>query len=149
MICWLFWAWTSIQVIGTAFWPFQQASSAVHFDCCHCSCLCFRLVSFLYQHFIQKRQWYSGEHSCLPSSWPGFDSRLTHCNFLVTVVERPLQLTIFPQSSSKNLKSFVSIFLPPPVKIRAKTNNRFCLTPFLFSPVLLIEGIFSNSGSPS
>ena len=25
-----------------------------------------------------ERQWYSGEHSCLPSSWPGFDSRLTH-----------------------------------------------------------------------
>ncbi len=22
--------------------------------------------------------WYSGEHSCLPSSWPGFDSRPTH-----------------------------------------------------------------------
>ena len=22
-----------------------------------------------------KHQWYSGEHSCLPSSWPGFDSR--------------------------------------------------------------------------
>ena len=25
-----------------------------------------------------KRRWYSGEHSCLPSSWPGFDSRPTH-----------------------------------------------------------------------
>ncbi len=24
------------------------------------------------------RWWYSGEHSCLPSSWPGFDSRPTH-----------------------------------------------------------------------
>ena len=24
------------------------------------------------------RRWYSGEHSCLPSSWPGFDSRPTH-----------------------------------------------------------------------
>ena len=29
------------------------------------------------QH-IYKRRWYSGEHSCLPSSWPGFDSRPTH-----------------------------------------------------------------------
>ena len=27
-----------------------------------------------YVHII-KRWWYSGEHSCLPSSWPGFDSR--------------------------------------------------------------------------
>ena len=25
-----------------------------------------------------ERRWYSGEHSCLPSSWPGFDSRPTH-----------------------------------------------------------------------
>ena len=28
-----------------------------------------------------KRRWYSGEHSCLPSSWPGFDSRPTHLTF--------------------------------------------------------------------
>lgn len=27
------------------------------------------------------RWWYSGEHSCLPSSWPGFDSRPTHTSF--------------------------------------------------------------------
>ena len=24
-----------------------------------------------------KRRWYNGQHSCLPSSWSGFDSRLT------------------------------------------------------------------------
>ena len=24
-------------------------------------------------------RWYNGEHSCLPSSWPGFDSRPTQC----------------------------------------------------------------------
>lgn len=24
---------------------------------------------------LSQRWWYSGEHSCLPSSWPGFDSR--------------------------------------------------------------------------
>ena len=28
-----------------------------------------------------KRRWYNGQHSCLPSSWSGFDSRPTH-NFL-------------------------------------------------------------------
>ena len=28
-----------------------------------------------------RRRWYSGEHSCLPSSWPGFDSRPTQCPF--------------------------------------------------------------------
>ncbi len=27
------------------------------------------------------RWWYSGEHSCLPSSWPGFDSRPTQSFF--------------------------------------------------------------------
>ena len=26
---------------------------------------------------LSKRWWYSGEHSCFPSSWPGFDSRPT------------------------------------------------------------------------
>ena len=26
----------------------------------------------------QVHWWYSGEHSCLPSSWPGFDSRPMH-----------------------------------------------------------------------
>ena len=31
-----------------------------------------------------RRQWYSGEHSCLPSSWPGFDSRPTH-HFVLAV----------------------------------------------------------------
>ena len=27
--------------------------------------------------FIMKRRWYNGQHSCLPSSWSGFDSRPT------------------------------------------------------------------------
>ena len=26
-----------------------------------------------------KRRWYNGQHSCLPSSWSGFDSRPTQC----------------------------------------------------------------------
>ena len=30
---------------------------------------------------IEKRRWYNGQHSCLPSSWSGFDSRPRH-NFL-------------------------------------------------------------------
>ena len=30
-------------------------------------------VSYMY-----KRRWYNGQHSCLPSSWSGFDSRPTH-----------------------------------------------------------------------
>ena len=29
-----------------------------------------------YSNFI-KRRWYNGQHSCLPSSWSGFDSRPT------------------------------------------------------------------------
>lgn len=28
---------------------------------------------------LSQRWWYSGEHSCLPSSWPGFDSRPSQC----------------------------------------------------------------------
>ena len=35
-----------------------------------------------------KRRWYSGEHSCLPSSWPGFDSRPTQFSFLVSIQEK-------------------------------------------------------------
>ena len=31
--------------------------------------------------FLSKRWWYSGEHSCLPSSWPGFDSRPSQMPF--------------------------------------------------------------------
>ena len=30
---------------------------------------------------FKKRCWYSGEHSCLPSSWPGFDSRTSQNSF--------------------------------------------------------------------
>ena len=33
--------------------------------------------SNLFLRYIIERRWYSGEHSCLPSSWPGFDSRPT------------------------------------------------------------------------
>ena len=29
------------------------------------------------------RRWYSGEYSCLPSSWRGFDSRPTHLYFFI------------------------------------------------------------------
>ena len=28
---------------------------------------------------INRRRWYNGQHSCLPSSWSGFDSRPTQC----------------------------------------------------------------------
>ena len=37
-----------------------------------------------YSHL--RRRWYSGEHSCLPSSWPGFDSRPTHLTFLLILL---------------------------------------------------------------
>ena len=31
--------------------------------------------------FVIKRRWYNGQHSCLPSSWSGFDSRPTQDPF--------------------------------------------------------------------
>ena len=33
---------------------------------------------------LHKRRWYNGQHSCLPSSWSGFDSRPTHVFFLLS-----------------------------------------------------------------
>ena len=46
------------------------------------------------------RRWYSGELSCLPSTWPGFDSRPTQCclclifcfllRLLLSVTEKPV-----------------------------------------------------------
>ncbi len=44
----------------------------------------FRRKSLLpcYNNFGKhKRRWYSGEHCCLPSNWPGFDSQLTQFYF--------------------------------------------------------------------
>ena len=40
-----------------------------------------KLVLFFTSSPTSKRRWYSGEHSCLPSSWPGFDSRPTQWIF--------------------------------------------------------------------
>ena len=40
-----------------------------------------KLVLFFTFSPTSKRRWYSGEHSCLPSSWPGFDSRPTQWLF--------------------------------------------------------------------
>ena len=38
------------------------------------------IVCFIYG--VQLRWWCNGEHSCLPSSWSGFDSRPSHFLFL-------------------------------------------------------------------
>ena len=35
-----------------------------------------------------RRWWYSGEHSCLPCHWPGFDSRSTHSLFSARILNR-------------------------------------------------------------
>ena len=34
-----------------------------------------------FNEFVIKRRWYNGQHSCLPSSWSGFDSRPTQDPF--------------------------------------------------------------------
>ena len=38
-----------------------------------------RIVLKKLLHWHNKRRWYNGQHSCLPSSWSGFDSRPTQC----------------------------------------------------------------------
>ena len=47
--------------------------SLCHFFCDNAKCDGNIIVSYMY-----KRRWYNGQHSCLPSSWSGFDSRPTH-----------------------------------------------------------------------
>ena len=38
-------------------------------------CHHYRIINCIPEHL--KRRWYNGQHSCLPSSWSGFDSRPT------------------------------------------------------------------------
>ena len=40
-------------------------------------CHHYRIINCIPEHL--KRRWYNGQHSCLPSSWSGFDSRPTQC----------------------------------------------------------------------
>ena len=40
-------------------------------------CHHYRSTNCISEHL--KRRWYNGQHSCLPSSWSGFDSRPTQC----------------------------------------------------------------------
>ena len=40
-------------------------------------CHHYRSINCISEHL--KRRWYNGQHSCLPSSWSGFDSRPTQC----------------------------------------------------------------------
>ena len=35
------------------------------------------VISLIFYFSFIKRRWYNGQHSCLPSSWSGFDSRPT------------------------------------------------------------------------
>ena len=44
-------------------------------------CHHYRSTNCISEHL--KRRWYNGQHSCLPSSWSGFDSRPTQFSFFV------------------------------------------------------------------
>ena len=60
-------------------------------------------------YLLTTRRWYSDKHSCLPSSWPGFDSRPTQLFFLSRKNEKaekadffePLKTTVKTKDNSK------------------------------------------------
>ena len=57
--------------MGKQYWCGQRPLAAV-----------FGIISMgcnIVQFWHQRRRWYNGQHSCLPSSWSGFDSRPTQC----------------------------------------------------------------------
>ena len=49
-------------------------------------CHHYRIINCIPEHL--KRRWYNGQHSCLPSSWSGFDSLLMHFLSMVAKKER-------------------------------------------------------------
>ena len=55
---------------------------------------------FLDYNLSSKRRWYNGEHSCPPSSWPGFDSRATQL-VLAFPVKQIKNATVKRQYKSK------------------------------------------------
>ena len=68
----------------------------------------FKVKGSWHQCTVKTRRWYSGEHSCLPSSWPGFDSRPTHLGdfpFLLESVTSSPSVTCLPHGS----KSFAVV----------------------------------------
>ena len=47
---------------------------------------CLHIAAWITQTHSGRRWWYSGEHSCLPSSWPGFDSRPMQGQFVLSLL---------------------------------------------------------------
>ena len=53
-------------------------------------CHHYRSINCISEHL--KRRWYNGQHSCLPSSWSGFDSRPTQfLRFFFIIIYRKTQ----------------------------------------------------------
>ena len=78
---------------------------------------------------VKTRRWCSGEHSCLPSSWPVFDSRPTHLGgvpFLLESVTSSLSETCLPHGS----KSFAV------VQTDAEENTLSRLPLIIFAKIL-------------
>ena len=71
-------------------------------------CHHYRIINCIPEHL--KRRWYNGQHSCLPSSWSGFDSRPTqYFSYVFWLVCS----AIFGPKNSKMLsrrKSFQKVF---------------------------------------
>ena len=60
----------------------NPGGSLWHFFCDNAKCDGTIIVGCMY-----KRRWYNGQHSCLPSSWSGFDSRPTQFFYLISGFE--------------------------------------------------------------
>ena len=62
--------------VGVTCQNYQSPLAVVNKSKCHH----YTSINSIPEHL--KRRWYNGQHSCLPSSWSGFDSRPTQCFIL-------------------------------------------------------------------
>ena len=80
--------------MGKQYWCGQRPLAAV-----------FGIISMgcnIVQFWHQRRRWYNGQHSCLPSSWSGFDSRPTQFFFFFFVGEEDKLWNVRQFQRSKN-----------------------------------------------
>ena len=63
--------------VGVTCQNYQSPLAVVNKSKCHH----YTSINSIPEHL--KRRWYNGQHSCLPSSWSGFDSRPTQCFILL------------------------------------------------------------------
>ena len=87
--------------------------------CSHWVSLSFVYIKFFFIIFTEEQGWHSGESTCLPPMWHGFDS-WTRCHMWVEFVvgSRPCsegffsRFSGFPPSTKTNISKFNSIWNP-------------------------------------